>query len=566
MISTTIWGLNKGFDLSDEGSYLLGYQPEQELGARQGYYHIVVRKTFSFIELNVVNVRIIRLVLTILGSVILSAGVNMWFKTKNYIYFLPFILVGNFLSYCFGPPSLSYNTITGFIVMASLGFVLYASADINIPKNARLLLFFLSGVLLSFQIITKITTAPFQLVLLLIVITVLYKTNKKVKTLSEITLVFGMLMGSLVYSTFYQNYLEFLKNFIYGASIATKSGDGHNLTYYLSDSFITIVKILKFVIISIVLVKLLELWKRSRIHHTLTGSIFQLLTATILLYFFFHYYFIVRSESDISSAFLALTTISILSIINTCKINDFIKPTNIRNNILLLLILLVEPFVASIGTNNTLLSNTTLYLGFWFAVIFVNEFGQSERFIIIFISIISGIYFFLFGYVIEPYRTPCLYLQNSRINNLSRAKNIYVDKNTKEYVEMVRDALIENGFKKGDPIITMFGLPGLVYLMGGISPGSILFSDKQYTLFLNNLTNTPYDVNESYIIVKNTFSKYFEEQLQAPELSFPKNYVESKTITIEDKVAIKIYIPKNKVLYNNNISTAPPRAGNIFDR
>ena len=61
--SIVVWGLNKGFDLTDEGYYLLGLKEGQDLGNDLSSFHIVIKTIFFWLNLNIINVRIIRIIL-----------------------------------------------------------------------------------------------------------------------------------------------------------------------------------------------------------------------------------------------------------------------------------------------------------------------------------------------------------------------------------------------------------------------------------------------------------------------------------------------------------------------
>ena len=45
-----IWGLNKGFDITDEGFYLLGFQENQELGISMIKFHHLIKPLFCWLD------------------------------------------------------------------------------------------------------------------------------------------------------------------------------------------------------------------------------------------------------------------------------------------------------------------------------------------------------------------------------------------------------------------------------------------------------------------------------------------------------------------------------------
>ena len=117
-----IWGLNKGFDITDEGFYLLGFQENQELGITMIKFHHLMKSLFWWIDLNILNLRIIRLVLLAFSSFLLTLTIKSVLKKKiDLLFTFSLLLLSTFLTFCFGPKSLSYNSLSSsFIAMSTL--------------------------------------------------------------------------------------------------------------------------------------------------------------------------------------------------------------------------------------------------------------------------------------------------------------------------------------------------------------------------------------------------------------------------------------------------------------
>ena len=84
MLITIIWGTNKGFDLTDEAFYMIGYNHSQVISYQHFYFWLPVKFIFQFLELNVLTIRIIRLILTLTSSLIVSYGFFIWIKSIKY--------------------------------------------------------------------------------------------------------------------------------------------------------------------------------------------------------------------------------------------------------------------------------------------------------------------------------------------------------------------------------------------------------------------------------------------------------------------------------------------------
>ena len=79
IFSMIVWGINKGFDITDEGFYILGFQSDQECGYTIiTNFQRIVKTFFSFITLDILNVRILRFVLHLLSTLIFSIAIKLF--------------------------------------------------------------------------------------------------------------------------------------------------------------------------------------------------------------------------------------------------------------------------------------------------------------------------------------------------------------------------------------------------------------------------------------------------------------------------------------------------------
>ncbi|MBN4066178.1 hypothetical protein JYT51_02490, partial [Candidatus Amoebophilus asiaticus] len=130
-----VWGTNKGFDLTDEGYYMLGYTNPYENWPKLTFFHMVGSILFGWLDPGILGYRIIRLILTIFSSVVFASGFIKWIKATG-IYTAPFIinsrsiyafvLLGSLISYSIYPQTLSYNTLTLILLQLSVGLFFYA--------------------------------------------------------------------------------------------------------------------------------------------------------------------------------------------------------------------------------------------------------------------------------------------------------------------------------------------------------------------------------------------------------------------------------------------------------
>ena len=99
--------LNHGYDLTDEGYFLLDYKNVNIYRGGIHNYHIVITKLTHWFNPQILEYRWMALVLTLFSSLILAIGFDQWlkanYKIKNVFTFFwlnfCFISIGNFLYY-----------------------------------------------------------------------------------------------------------------------------------------------------------------------------------------------------------------------------------------------------------------------------------------------------------------------------------------------------------------------------------------------------------------------------------------------------------------------------------
>lgn len=164
MLATVLWGLNKGFDVTDEGYYVLGYQSGQEIGFGPSGFQQLIKGLFSWMTLDVVNVRILRLMFCLLSTFLLTLGLRYYLDKKySNLHIFSVLGIGALLSYTYGPQSLSYNSLIASFLLMSFSLVLIG---LNKKGNYSTVSFLFSGLLLAFGLIVKFPAVLVYLVAL----------------------------------------------------------------------------------------------------------------------------------------------------------------------------------------------------------------------------------------------------------------------------------------------------------------------------------------------------------------------------------------------------------------
>jgi len=230
--------LNRGFDFADEGYYILGYQANQEIFSANTYFWLIIRKFFSFIQLNISNLRIINFILISTSSLFYSVSLSKLLKTHNNItvvfkskLIFSTLLIATLNSYSYFPNSLSYYNLTVFLMQIYFGFLFlhnaHDSSSIKLIKYSYLLF---AGIALGVLFFIKITTS-----LILIALTICYLLLSKFRTAKAYStsqigcLLFGVILSFLFYFIFIQDVSAYYNGMLKAVVFYSNANSGHTL-------------------------------------------------------------------------------------------------------------------------------------------------------------------------------------------------------------------------------------------------------------------------------------------------------------------------------------------------
>lgn len=185
-----ILGLNRGFDFSDEGLYVMLADPHQENVAGIFNYdlffkllHLATGYSFSIIDL-----RILRLLSYFVGAWALTGfwrNISGEQEPRLKIFWIS--TLGLFAGYAFLPPTLSYNSLT--VVLVCLWLNLLSKEKISLATYIYL------GLILSVLVYVKVSIA----ILLFPMTSLILIFWRKSKVLSSILLLFPLIFLELVF-------------------------------------------------------------------------------------------------------------------------------------------------------------------------------------------------------------------------------------------------------------------------------------------------------------------------------------------------------------------------------
>jgi hypothetical protein len=175
MLLFLLWAVDKGFDITDEGLYLLVYRyPVEYSNAGVTFFHLIISKLLSAESVSIIGYRLAGLAAGILSALLLAGGLWHWLnrngKTTALSFWLLFgtFVIGSFLHYSILPRTISYNDlfvnslvdIDYWLAVLCIVFV-GMPAELRQKLAVRVLAFVLPGLLIAEQVGYGLLAAPY---------------------------------------------------------------------------------------------------------------------------------------------------------------------------------------------------------------------------------------------------------------------------------------------------------------------------------------------------------------------------------------------------------------------
>lgn len=467
-VGMVLFGINRGFDFSDEGFYVFLANPFQENKAGIFNYDLYFKLFYRFTgySFSLVELRILRLMSYLSAAWALAVfWKNISGDTKISWDIFWISCLGIFMGYAFLPPTLSYNSLTVVLICFWLNFI--SKEELTVKS---LLLF---GIILATLVYVKITLA-----LLFLPLTFLFLVFcKKIKPLRGVVLILPVFLLELLF-------LVFLKENAWLRLVEGIPLNSERSGYQIG-----------FMIKSMVV-----------------GGFWSVLTATL---FFFLGYF-KRLKSSYYPPMQIVTGFSVLVIGYLTHITDewnhiplllaaaFLgfqlgikefQPDKINLWILFLLIL---PFLLHFGSNVYWLRIGIHYLVFWILAltwILKNQSGKFQLVVSAFtvLLVFNGIWW-------HPFRHEKPLWSQKEEWKIGEREVLQIDPDLATIASQLNKFQAEHTQSQ---LIAAYRIPGLVWLSGTthpFSPGiwelnqlNALFEDKPQAMIYNKLQDLPRD-------------------------------------------------------------------------
>ena len=499
------WGANRGFDIGDEGFYLLTYQHPTLYEAC--HWGLSISSIFGFVELNISNSRIIRAIIEILGIIFLTAGFYHWNVSPNGILqkagkkfrnlLFPVALTGSFLSiYARG---LSYNdvsTLFAYSASACLFYILSLNpSEIGKKRSPKSMLALLGcGYFIGYLFFVKFPTSILLFAAIALLLTYSCRNQAFIHHLSVFAwITVGLTAAATTYFFLYGSPNLWAQNFVRDANIYDLLGYGifDILTGYVRFDRITLLLVLVglgiLCLIFPIRTRLLSL------KDSLSFAISFFLAEAIMIggihWVGLEYYSPILVSCFTSYFLIILVLCSIILFNNTSSSSFNAKkkapalPSIKRDNLIVMFFLWALPFIVVLGTNHAPLSEAMFqnFTPWAILLLLLVEYVYARlihlrRFaILLLVLFLLGTQIqFSYHYLWLPWGLPSnLFEQKHSVSEIGQS--LKADMETKIFFETFLKKLNAAGIHESDPIIIFDNMPGLQHLSKTYSPQTPVF-------------------------------------------------------------------------------------------
>ncbi len=593
VMSVVLWGLNKGFDFTDTGFHvMLLKHPEESPPFWQ--YQWFFQHFLGWLNLEILGIKIVRFVLTIISSWILTWGFWHWIQENkffqnfsfNKLAVFSFITIGSFVSYSLQPTTLSYNTFVLICMEIVMGLVLYGITKVPLKGEgktlmtpARYALFVSAGAVIGIMFFAKFTTAilfAVSLALLYIFIRINRGNIEFIKMISELGLVaLGGCLVLLYYHLFIQSFPSWVEQIFAYQKVYPDHDMIEILEKYQRSSVSALRRsVVRLFEIPLILAGMFGFYRyytnKNKETENLEKADKWLLGGYVFMLFYilvnasrFNWYYSGMFYNQTANNIYVLLLFTVVGIMlvhtNRHRIRRLIKSPYMREAFLVGFSFLLLPVVAAAGNNNPITLQGMGYLFAWFIAFLILFQGleklTNRAYVPLFMSCILGLFGVaqtINGYVYNPQRVNgTLWQQTEQVEGFDMIKPMRVDVKTKYFIKEIEDILKnKTTFEMGDPLIALSKMPGLIYVLNGMSPTNTWTHSDYHKLNCYHVENTKLTNLEKTILImekgtelNDTIQTCFNDK----GILYPSNYVNIGDIQRfddrEEKVSIFAPIP-----------------------
>lgn len=499
-----IWSLDKGFDLTDEATFLLGAKFSESYHYVFHYSHIILRKIFFFVQPDIFNYRLLKIFAEVLSLLVFTFGFYRWSTSESsvlgtakvsFAFLFFFGALGTFLSLF--SRAISYNDITNFNILASFGLMLYLLSfpAEELKKPARRMVLTLIGALIGIQFFVKFSSSVIQIFLLAVLMLAHGKGywSGKLKALALVP--GGMIIAFLFFFLLYgKGVRAWLHDYLRGFDAISLLGY-NNLDFfiwlYLKVDFTNFLRFFTpaaaIFTVAFFISRYFFAYRAAENNdrHIACVTLFGILIFALTLYYFdFMVYddLVLRTmhfSALLSVYFYPFMIYALLFAAAPSFWKSSADRKSTLKNFTVMGATVILPYIIMAGTDTSLVKGIYAHLIPWFVLMaalasyLLRRLNYRWSFAVVVLAITAASqYHFIDGYIFRSYRVlGGLTNQNYGIVENSTDR-ISFDEQTYQFLKEIQTVLVRNGFKKNDPVIALTEMSGAVYFVDGFSPGT----------------------------------------------------------------------------------------------
>lgn len=553
LISIYLWVLSKGFDITDEGFYLLSYSYPAEYAVSSTGFHLLVSKILPASQVSVVGYRLASLISALFTAGIFSWGFRRWLIARqgtapSSLLLLALFIVGNMLQYAISARTLNYNGLNSLAIAVFSALVLNYLASQGRKASAGLII---GGLAMGLDVFVKFSSSAIVLSSGALVLVLSVSPLQKRTFIRPLLLLgLGFLLGLAVFSLFFMPLPTWYRGLKHETDLLVRGMYNSGLVVrYVRDSY----PVFRTLIYPFGIVALLAscwvYYQGQRI--TKTWQHLTILSAVLLLLVFESLrtglYKNTHLNYNRSSVWLLGPILIAAAMLLASRIryrHPLLGGIDNWQAWLMPLWLLALPLLAAFGTVNQLFNNSMLDAMYWLAVLVwlvqllpaSVRYLRSTQFALLALPALAVAEQATYGMLWAPY----LQLENMfgqhtplTIGAPMQPAHLLVDAPSAAYINGIKTAMDSAGFQAGGPILALYDAPGLVYALGGISPGNPWYPGFQSQDIRNcdALDKTSLNLHQAFLLLNQTPNAAIKACLAAHGLHFPADYVLIRQMT-----------------------------------
>ncbi len=545
------WTINMGFDITDEGNYMLVYKFPDSDPYPFHEYQTVLAPVMKWFGHSIIAGRVLRILLECGGLTILWFGWMRYFSSagaegrvsladKAVAFF--FLASGTFLSLF--PRTISYNDFTNFgmLATAAILFTILSPAK-KIPTWA------LAGTGFVFAFLFFIKFPPAILFFLVVTFCIGFSSNRW----KNFTAFFaGIISGTIAFFLIQGDPMSWPDRFVKGKEIVSLLGyDAERLVreIYIPDLFELSIKILPavavFLAASFAIRRNGDEQKHAWIPFAGAIAFFAILCAIDNRNGFESLTYAYRHSGSIYSGTVFLLLALMILVLFLFRLMDRRKSINLLAAALTLL-----PFLGMAGTDTSFSVSIYAYVLPEFAVIlFLLQRNFIRPFPLNILIVAMGLFansLFYYHSAFHPYRLaePL----SEQTETCPQLPGILIDQSSSKFIEDVWTQLKLGGFKSGDPVIALSDMPGVVFAVGASSPGAPWYfelphSDAYNCHHLRNVAGQTAG-ERPFILIDSAATPAVLQCLESAGIGYPGEYtLQWKGFNPWRKVPVQLQVP-----------------------